>query len=345
MKFRIRFADQIVGFFVIVAIAILIVVVILIGSKQRWFVQDPTYKTYFSSANGLGENMAIIYKGFPIGNVKSFALTDDDEVEVVFSIYREYSGRVKEGSMVELNVSPIGLGGNSFVFYPGLGSELLAEGSFIPTVSSPEGQSYIQLKLASTPEKSDSIATILSQVEEITKNLNIVLLDVQTAFEGTDQTSLGRTFGGVEAAIADVRALSAAVESALAGVNDMLASLQVQLDETLSSMRPILTDVNALTGKLNEPDGLVYSALDTDGPLYTGLVKTLDSISATIKNLDATTKLLPSQLPGILLEVRNALKSVNDLLISLENNPLFKNGIPAQVETQSSGANPRDVEF
>ncbi|MDR0707072.1 MAG: MlaD family protein [Treponema sp.] len=344
MKFRIRFADQIVGFFVIIAIAILIVVVILIGSKQRWFVQDPTYKTYFSSAHGLGENMAIIYKGFPIGNVKSFALTDDDEVEVVFSIHREYSGRVTEGSLVELNVSPIGLG-NSFVFYPGLGEDFLTEGSFIPTVSSPEGQSYIQRKLASTPEKRDSITTILSQVEEIAKNLNIVLLDVETAFEGTDQTSLGRTFGGVEATITGVRALPAAVESALAGVNDMLASLQVQLNETLRSLQPILTDVNALTGKLNEPDGLVYSALDTDGPLYTGLVKTLDSLSATIKNLDDTTKLLPGQLPGILLEVRNALKSVNDLLISLENNPLFKNGIPAQVETQSSGANPRDVEF
>jgi phospholipid/cholesterol/gamma-HCH transport system substrate-binding protein len=344
VKFSIRFADQIVGFFVILAIAALIFVVILIGGKQRWFVQDPTYKTYFSSANGLGENMAVIYKGFPIGNVKSFVLTDDDEVEVVFSIYREYSARVKEGSLVELNVSPIGLG-NSFAFYPGLGEKLLAENSFIPTVSSPEGQNYIQLKISSAPEKSDSITNILSQVEEITKNLNVVLLDVQAAFEGTDQTSLGRTLGGVEATIAGASALPATLDGTLAGVNDMLASLQVQLNETLSNLQPILTDVNALTGALNEPDGLVHSALDTDGPIYTELVKTLSSISATIKNLDDTTKLLPGQLPGILMEVRNALKNVNDLLISLENNPLLKNGIPAQVETQSSGTNPRDVEF
>lgn len=344
MKFRIRFADKIVGFFVIVVVGALVFVVILIGGKQRWFAQDPTYKTYFSSANGLGENMAISYKGFPIGNVKSFALTDDDQVEVVFSIYKEYSGRVKEGSLVELNVSPIGLG-NSFVFYPGLGDELLAEDSFIPTVSSPEGQTYIQLKISSALERNDSITNILSQLEEITKNLNVVLLDVQTAFEGTDQTSLGRTLGGFEATISGVSALPATLDDVLGGVNDMLASMQIQLNETLANLQPILTDVNALTGKLNEPDGLVYSALDTDGPIYTGLVKTLDSISATIKNLEDTTKLLPRQLPGILLEVRNALESVNDLLISLENNPLLKNGIPAQVETQSSGANPRDVEF
>jgi phospholipid/cholesterol/gamma-HCH transport system substrate-binding protein len=344
VKFRIRFTDQIVGFFVIVAIAALVFVVILIGGKQRWFVQDPTYKTYFSSANGLGQNMAIIYKGFPIGNVKSFVLTDDDEVEVVFSIYREYSGRVKQGSLVDLNVSPIGLG-NSFVFYPGLGEELLAENSYIPTVSSPEGQTYIQLKISSVPEKNDSITNILSYAEEITKNLNVVLLDIQSALEGTDQTSLGRTLGGVEATVVGASALPAALDGTLAGVNDILASLQVQLNETLANLQPILTNVSALTGTLNEPDGLVYSALDTNGPIYTGLVKTIDSISAMIKNLDDTTKLLPGQLPGILLEVRNALKSVNDLLISLENNPLLKNGIPAQVETQSSGTNPRDVEF
>ncbi|MDR2194437.1 MAG: MlaD family protein [Treponema sp.] len=344
MKFRIRFADKIVGVFIIIAIAVLILAVVLIGSKQRWFVQDPTYKTYFSSGNGLGENMAVTYKGFTIGKVKSFALTEDDEVVVIFSIYKEYSGRVKEGSLVELNVSPIGLG-NSFVFYPGLGEELVAEDSYIPTVSSALGQTYIQLKLSSVPEKNDSITNILSNVEEITKNLNVVLLDVQNALEGTDQTSLGRTLSGVEATIAGVNALPATLDSTLAGVNDLLASLQVQLNDTLTNIQPILADVNALTGKLNEPDGLVYSTLDTGGPIYTDLVKTLDSVSAMIQNLDDTTKLLPGQLPGVIMEVRTALKNVNDLLIALENNPLLKKGIPNTVETQSSGTNPRDVEF
>ncbi|MDR2792940.1 MAG: MlaD family protein [Treponema sp.] len=344
MKFKIRFADKIVGVFIIVAIAVLILVVVLIGGKQRWFVQDPTYKTYFTSGNGLGQNMPVTYKGFTIGNVKSFALTKNDEVEVFFSIYKEYSGRVKEGSLVELNVSPIGLG-NSFVFYPGLGEDLLVEGSSIPTVSSALGQTYIQLNMSSVPEKTDSIMNILSQVEEITRNLSVVLLDVQDAFEGTDQTSLGRTLGGIESTLAGVSALPATLNSTLAGVNNLLASLQTQLNDILISLPPILADVNALTGKLNEPDGLVYSTLDTGGPIYTDLVKTLDSISAMIKNLDETSKLLPTQLPGIIMEVRIALKNVNDLLISLENNPLLKKGIPDSVNTQSSGTNSRDVEF
>jgi phospholipid/cholesterol/gamma-HCH transport system substrate-binding protein len=278
MKFRIRFADQIVSVFIIIALAAIVFVIFMLGNKQRWFVKDPAYKTYFSSANGLGQNMAVVYKGFTIGNVKSFALTEDDEVEVLFSIHKEYTDRVKEGSLVDLNVSPIGLG-NQFLFYPGLGEEQLAEGAYIPTVSSPQGQTFIGLKLSSVPAKNDSISNILAQVEEITKTLNLTLTDVQGAFSGTDATSLGRSLSGLEATLTGVSALPNTLDTTLGQVNGMLADLQKQINAALSGVQPILADVNALTGKLNEPDGLVYSALDAKGPVYTDIVKSLDSVA------------------------------------------------------------------
>ena len=40
MKFKIRFADQIVGFFVLAAIVAVAVVLILIGVNQRWFAKN-----------------------------------------------------------------------------------------------------------------------------------------------------------------------------------------------------------------------------------------------------------------------------------------------------------------
>jgi phospholipid/cholesterol/gamma-HCH transport system substrate-binding protein len=348
MRFRIRFADQIVGVFIIVALAAIIFVVFMLGSKQRWFVKDPTFKTYFQSGAGLGENMAVIYKGFTIGNIKSFKLTEDDEVEVVFSIYNEYDSRVREGSLVDLNVSPIGLG-NQFLFYPGLGEEVVAEGAYIPTVSSPQGQTFIQLNISSVPAKNDSISNILSQVDTLTRELNVVLTEVEKAVVGTDTSSLGRTLGGVETLITG---LPGTIDTTLGTVTGVITVLQSELTKLLADVQPllagvqpILSDVNALTSKLNEPDGLVYSALDTEGPVYTSLVSALDSVTGILKDLDSTTDLLPAQIPGLLLDVRSALKMVNDLLVSLENNPLLKKGIPTQVQTQSSGTNPRDVGF
>lgn len=98
MKFRIRFADQIVGFLIVVALISLVAIIFLLGSRQRWFARDYQYKTYAASASGLSENMPVLLKGIQIGAVKTFHLTGDDQVEVIFTIYDSYADRVKQGS-------------------------------------------------------------------------------------------------------------------------------------------------------------------------------------------------------------------------------------------------------
>jgi phospholipid/cholesterol/gamma-HCH transport system substrate-binding protein len=116
----------------------------------------------------------------------------------------------------------------------------------------------------------------------------------------------------------------------------------------LDKINPILEDVNTLTGKLAAPDGVVSAALDTSGPLYTGLVDSLNSVSGILANLDRTTAFIPAQLPqiaAIIADLRTTIKTAEDVLVALTNNPLLKGGIPAQVEVQSSGTSPRDVSF
>jgi len=46
MRFSIRFADQVVGTLVVLALAILIFAILMVGRSQRWFVQDYEYRTY-----------------------------------------------------------------------------------------------------------------------------------------------------------------------------------------------------------------------------------------------------------------------------------------------------------
>ena len=43
MKFKIRYADQIVGFFSIFALLVLIVLVFALGARQNWFVRKNIY--------------------------------------------------------------------------------------------------------------------------------------------------------------------------------------------------------------------------------------------------------------------------------------------------------------
>ena len=124
MKFKIRFSEQIVGVFIILALVSLIFVIVMLGRSHRWFSRDAVFYTELDSVTGISKNMPVLYKGFTIGNVKSFGLNDRDSVSIYFSIYAEHRERVKQGSLVEIVTSPIGLG-NQFILHPGKGEDLV----------------------------------------------------------------------------------------------------------------------------------------------------------------------------------------------------------------------------
>jgi len=316
MKFSIRFADQIVGTLVLLALAILIFVIFMLGKNQRWFEHDSEYKAYFASASGISRNMAVQYKGFTIGHVKKLSLAADDRVEVIFSIYEEYTYRVTEGSLVERMESPIGLG-SSFNFYPGKSDKKLEEGSEIHTVNSPEAKEYISDGLADEPKSNDSIGNIVTQV-------NSVLETVNAALKGSNDES------ALEQIVNDVRSVT--------------ASLQPLAEDIVEQIKPIFTNLEDVTKRLSDPTGAVMGILDGKGPLY----EAISSLAGIIEELNKTSQFLPTQLPKIATAVNELnilLKQVEDVLTSVANNPLLKGGIPENKETGPAGASPRNQKF
>lgn len=326
MRFRIRYSDQIVGISVVFALAAMIFVIFMLGSNQRWFSRNYYYKTYLDSASVLSVNLAVQYKGFTIGRVKSFNLDTDNRVEISFYIYDTYIDKVKYGSLVDLNISPVGLG-NQFQFYPGKGNTAIAEGETIPVLKSPDGQRIVQTGFADPPKQEDGINLLLSQANSVMENLNATLVTVTSAFQGTDKSSLGRTLSGLENTVGSIKTLPDTLNTTLAGV------------------QPILSDVKSLSSQLADPQGLVGSTLAGKGDVYTNLVATLQSISASLHNVERMTDLLPSQVPGLVSELRTVIISAEDTITALNNNPLLKGGIPQKVQVQSGATNPRNVTF
>jgi phospholipid/cholesterol/gamma-HCH transport system substrate-binding protein len=320
MKFSIRFADQIVGALVILALAILVVVVFMLGKTQRWFVNDVQYKTYFTSASGISRNMAVKYKGFTIGHIKKLSLSDDDRVEIMFTIFEEYSHRVTEGSLVGVQESPIGLG-SSFNFYPGKGKEPIPVGYVIPEVNSVEAQLYIRRGMADSPKSNDSIGNIVNQVSETLENVNVILGTVNRSLAGADgEPALGPIIKNIEKVTEDITI--------------MTGTLSEQIE-------PLMKNIESLTAKISDPSGAVMGILGADGPLYKGI----NSIAEIIENLNKTTEFIPAQLPQVAVainELNIILRQVQDLLTAIANNPLLKGGIPEHNETGPGGANPRN---
>ncbi|MDR0301785.1 MAG: MlaD family protein [Treponema sp.] len=329
MKFSIRFADKIVGTLVILALAMLVVVIFMLGRNQRWFAKDFQYMTYFKAANGLSMNMAVQYKGFTIGNVKKIMLADDDTVEVRFTIFEEHNHRVREGSVVELQASPIGLG-NSFLFYPGKGKNIIDEGSVIPEINSVQAARLIQSGLADVPANSDSIGNIINQVTVILETVN---------------QSLGKILGDVETTVGGVSDIVQNISGQLKPIMANVESLTGNLNDQIS---PILTNVETITDQLAAPSGTVMSILDSNGPVFTSITEVLDSITGIMGSLEKTIEFVPAQLPQVailLSDLHSALAEAEKLIIALNNNPLLRGGVPELKETGPGAAAPRDLDF
>ena len=326
MKFKIRFADQIVGIFIVLALVSLVLVIVLLGKSQRWFAKDFSYSTQLPSATGLSQNMPVQYKGFTIGNVKKFYLTDDDDVEIIFAIHEEYHDRLRMGSMVEIMVSPIGLG-NQFLLHTGRG-ELLAEGSFVPVVGSAQARELVRQGLAIEPYYDDSITLLMNRISSILAQLDEAL------GQGSNITEIGQIVGSLKQTLIEFEAVPKTIEEIL-----------LDLKPALARVDPILEDINAITTQISDPNSLVSKVLDSDEEVYTYVASSLGSISSLLDNLDKTMAGQLPQLAGIIMELRTTLKTADDVLVSLTNNPLLRKGVPDRVESQSGGTNPRDIQF
>jgi phospholipid/cholesterol/gamma-HCH transport system substrate-binding protein len=333
MRFHIRFADQIVGALIVIAFLVLVAATVFIGRNQRWFARDFHYRAHFESAVGISPNMEVQYRGFPIGIVKGRHLSAEDLVEVEFTIFDTYGARVTEGSLVELQASPIGLG-NRFLFHPGRGRNQLQEGSVIPRRGTPEAKELALQGLTSITESGDDVSILLSRAGSLVEHLNSIAGQLDSALAGNSDTAIGRIVGSVENTAAGLPGITGETQA-------LLADLQRHLD-------PILRDLQTLTSQLSDPEGTVASLLDGEGSLNTGLESSLESVTGILRNLERTTEFLPAQLPQvavIIAEARTLLQSVEGLLTALRNNPILRKGFPEDPRTGSGGTSARDVAF
>ncbi|MCL2276717.1 MAG: MlaD family protein [Treponema sp.] len=359
MKFSIRHADKIVGFLVILALAILVFVIFMLGRNQRWFVQDFEYNTYLDSATGVSPNMAISYKGFTIGHVKRIGLTDDNLVEVFFTIFQEYTHRVTDGSLVEIASSPIpGLGGG-INFHPGKQTTQIPNGGFIPEINSAEARELRRRGWTDVSVSSDSLVNIINQVSSLLENLNM-------AIEGSDgyqELVLGQIIADLAGTIYNINSLTGTlpgqIMNIISPIPDQLFgvvdSLTEQLNPSLNNLARLTEQVIDIADSVTEiaqqaadPSGVIMSFMDGEGPIYDSIVSAVSSLSGIVSSLEKTAEFIPMQLPQlsvIIGEINTVIRSVQDILISVANNPLLRGGIPERVETGPGGASPRNLGF
>ena len=319
MKLAIRMADKIVGLSIVLALGLVVVALFLLGSNNRWFSKDYAFLVFLDSAAGVSANMAVQHRGFSIGQVRSVRLTEDDRVEVSFVIFDTFIDRAREGSIVEIVASPIpigGLGGNQFLFVPGLGSAPLPEGSAVPLAGSREAKRLEEAGLARPRENGDDVSAIVGRLASL-------LLTLNEAVEGTDATALGRTMENLSA------------------VTERMKPAVEKIGEVAGELKPAAENIKTVSAAVAKPGGEVMSLLEGEGETSKNLAESLAALSGTLRNLEETTAYFPGQLP----QLTEMLRRIDGILVSIGNNPLLRRGIPERPEAGPGGTFDRDMEF
>ncbi len=309
MKFKIRYADQIVGLFSVAALVGLLFIIFSIGINQKWFHKKNYYFTILNTASGISTGMSLTYKGFSIGEIKDITLKGNF-VRVDYYILSEYAFYVKENSLVEVITSPIGLG-NSFVFHPGLGPGLIPSGGEIYRRDSVFGQNIIAQGKIKIRQQTDSIGAILNKVTALLDNVNILFNDINQAVAGKSKTPLAEILKNVTESTESVSAVLARLTTSDELVSPVLGK------EVYDELSSVIENINKVTGELKSFSGEMNEIASDASPRVGELLSDLDRI----------------------------LVQLQDVMEGVKNNPLIKNGIPDRSKETTATTKLRDKDF
>jgi phospholipid/cholesterol/gamma-HCH transport system substrate-binding protein len=340
VKFRIRFAQQIVGAFVLLAILGIAAVLVLLGLNQRWFAKNYTFWSVFPSAEGLSVGMPIKLRGFEIGKVSDISLTEDNMVEIDFLVYDTYYDKVLPNSVLELSSNPLGIGGG-LLFHPGVGpAKPLPEFSYVPSLDLEEGRKLLAGGLVARSGSEDVVGSVLSRVGPILDEVDATLVSIQALVRSVDRSLKGESDGALGTAVKDLSATTGRINALVARMDTVVGNVE--------QLTAGMTDPTGLAKKLLDPKGSVASLLDDDNRLYDQIVASVQELRSIVEQLSEFTRFVNTSQPQItaLLERgRTALDQGRDVLEAVKNNPLLRGGIAEPREQPTTFQGYRDEDF
>jgi phospholipid/cholesterol/gamma-HCH transport system substrate-binding protein len=376
MKFKIRFADQIVGLFILLAVIGVAAILIFVGINQRWFAKNYYFASRFVSGDGLSVGMPIMLKGFEIGKISRITLNAQNEVDVRFYVEDTYYGKVRPNSVLELASSPIGLG-SALKFHPGKDvQQPLAEMSFIPTLDSAEGRRLVEEGLVEIPKGEDVIGSVIAKLNPLLDEAQSTILEfkkVATTVDsglngrggplGTMVNDLSTTPGRVNRTVDNlntkintlldkVTVIADNLTDISVKANGVVGDLSVNLDvisQNLKEMTGDLKNTPGLVKRLLDPKGSIDTFLNDSNELYTQVDTAIKNANAIILQLKSFAEFINNdtrpQVSGILEKGNTTLNQVNDVLEAAKNNPLLKGGVPPRPVPATPLSSYRDEDF
>ncbi|MCK9556636.1 MAG: hypothetical protein PHQ78_02905 [Candidatus Cloacimonetes bacterium] len=345
MNYKLKHTHQIVLAFIIIPVMVLILTIVSIAIRQNLFEKRFHFITDLENAIGISAQTPVLYKGFEIGRIDEFSLSEDGSISVDFYVLKRYRHLMVESSVIYRTTIPITNKTTlEYVRAPGA-QELLEENSRIPSTDFPEGRALLKIY---SPKSSDPIAMIVENIGLLTSEINKddnadkgalmrILVHAANVSEKAEETLdlLNINLQEMSTLTAnlnrDNNADSGVVLRIVNNVADISESLSGQTDE----LETLIASVNLAAANYANPDSLAIKMLDPTGEvLIAPLSASLQALSGTLQETEKIMGSLSRSNPELLLMINNlnqTLDRANKTLEALNNNPLLRKGISPSV--------------
>lgn len=329
MKLKFKYTERFVGIFLLGSIIVVLTTIILILIHSRTFETKATYKAKLADANGLSASTPIYFKGFKIGSVKDFRLTEGNYIEADLEIFKEYRDRIVVNSAIWKGLNPV-TNSSSLEFLQGIGSDgLLPEGSVIPAIDVPEGKKLLQEN--KVKQAGDPLSTMLANLQTFTESI--------TADTVENKGPIFRSFNNFVAISEDMKEISkklnyittAMVDSdaprhgTFVKILDNVANLTDDFKSTNKMLKATLLKADTLIDVYKIPDSLAIRMIDPTGErLMKPLHQTIVGFNALLPQIQQLTQYANGKTTDItvmledikitLQEAQNTFEAMNKLL-------------------------------
>jgi len=352
MNYKLKHTQNIVLAFIIIPVVVLILTIVSIAIRQNLFESRYRFSTSLENAIGISAQTPVLYKGFEIGKVQNFQLSDDSSILVNFYVLKRYRHLIRGSSVIYRTTIPITNKTTLEYVRDPIDAELLEEGSFIPSTDFPEGRALLRIL---SPKTSDPIGMIVENIGILTSELNNddnadkgalmrILVNAANISEKADTT-----LTLMNANLKELMTLSENLNrdhNSDAGVILRIVNNVADISQSIAgqaqNLEAMIASLSVAAGNYAYPDSLVMKLIDPTGEvLIAPLSESLYALSGTLTETEKIVGSLSRANPELLLIINNlneTLIQATQTLEALNNNPILRKGItPSRIRAYSPG--------
>jgi len=330
MKFKMRYSERIVGTFLIVALSIIAASTGYLFLQNKVFEKKYLFKAKFGDAVGLSSSTSVFFKGFKIGVVTDFILTDDNYILADFEVYEEFKQKIVSNSALFKSINPVtNTSTIEFLQGPDI-SSVVIEGSMIPAIDVPQGEALLAKNMVK--KTGDPLNTVIYNLAAFSENINKDNnVDKGAFFRAVDNMAdvaegLKKITDNLNVDFETIskpdksgkRPLSTLVVNA-ANISDSLRVMTGLVNLSLMRLDTVLT-------AYSKPEGLIVKMIDPGGKqVIEPIRKTITNLNEVLPKLEKFSDFLVTQQGQFLSILKQLVETLDEMQVTFEtiNNSPF----------------------